>query len=88
MSKKNSKTPKPLDDKFVLDAQMIIHETWLTTEDVMAYLEISRSTVYRLRKTKNLPAFKLGSSIVYPKSLISKIMLQNIISKLKVIDRH
>jgi hypothetical protein len=40
----------------------------------MKHLKISRSSVYRLRVKNLLPAYKLGHTVVYPKSLINKIL--------------
>jgi predicted DNA-binding transcriptional regulator AlpA len=53
---------------------MASNEEWYTTEDVMKHLKISRSSVYRLRVKNLLPAYKLGHTVVYPKSLINKIL--------------
>ena len=77
-------TPNPFDNKMVIDIQMAKDETWLTTEDVIKHLKISRSSLYRLRGTNAIPAFKLGRTVVYPKSLINKFMLERALTELHV----
>lgn len=80
MKKSTPKTPDPLPIEpfqggFLVDAHMLHEEQWLTTADVMSLLKVSRTTIYRLKAAHKLPAFKLGGTIVYPKSLINKILL-------------
>ena len=62
-------------DPLVLNPGMISNEEWYTTHDVMKLFNISRSSVYRLRVRKQLPAFKLGGTIVFPKTLINQLLL-------------
>ena len=80
MKKTRPKTPEPLPEEqwqgsFLVDAQMLQQEQWLTTADVMSLFNVSRTTIYRLKAAHKLPAFKLGGTVVYPKSLINKILL-------------
>ena len=82
---KSPSAPPPLvtvNDHLVIDPNTASDEEWYTTEAVMKHLNISRSSVYRLRKKNILPAYKLGHTVVYPKSLINKILfhkaMQNI----------
>ena len=35
-------------------------EAFLTTEEVLAYLQVNLRTVYRLIKTKSIPAVRVG----------------------------
>ncbi len=57
------------------DARLLENETWLTTEDVIEHLNVSRSTLYRLRKKHNIPSFKLGNIPMYPKHLLNKLFM-------------
>lgn len=83
-SKKN--VPKPLIDEpnaTFIDGNIAKDEEWMTTEDVMKHLNLSKSSVYRLRVNKKIPAYKLGGTIVYPKSLINKILLNSAIKNMQ-----
>jgi len=71
-----------VNDQLFIDPAMASNEQWYTTEDVMKHFNISRSSVYRLRIKNELPAYKLGHMIVYPKSLINKILLYKAIQNL------
>ena len=55
------------------NAKLLKNEEWLTTEEVMDHLNISRSTLYRLRKQQHLPSFKLGRIPMYPKHLLNQL---------------
>jgi len=63
--------------------EVLRNEEWLTTDEVVKYLNLSRSTIYRLRKKRVLPSFVLGRIPIYPKGLLNKIMLQRAINSLK-----
>ncbi|MFD1014618.1 helix-turn-helix domain-containing protein [Winogradskyella rapida] len=63
--------------------EVIRNEEWLTTDEVVKHLNISRSTIYRLRKKRVLPSFVLGRIPMYPKVLLNKVMLQRAINSLK-----
>lgn len=69
------------------DARLFENEVWLTTEEAMTHLNVSRSTMYRLRKQHNIPSFKLGHSPMYPKHLLNKLFIRkalgNVYKKLK-----
>ncbi|MGE5943935.1 MAG: helix-turn-helix domain-containing protein [Flavobacteriales bacterium] len=45
-------------------------------------LQVSRSTLYRWRKTKQLPFTKLGGVIYFPKMYIQQLMGQRLENKL------
>ena len=66
-----------------IDPILANDEEWYTTEDLMRHLNISRSTLYRLRVNHKLPAFKLGNIIVYPKRLINVTLLKKALQNLK-----
>ena len=72
----------PLHDLNLIDPAMASTEEWYTTEDVMKHLNMSRSSVYRLRVNNQIPAYKLGNVLVYPKSLINKILLHKALQNL------
>lgn len=65
------------------DTYLLENEVWLTTEEAMAYLNVSRSTIYRLRKQHNIPNFKLGRMPMYPKFLLNKLFIQKAIRNIK-----
>ncbi|APY12505.1 hypothetical protein BWZ22_15330 [Seonamhaeicola sp. S2-3] len=82
-SKKNE--PKPFFNESktsLIDGNIAKDEEWLTTEDVMKHLNLSKSSVYRLRVKKLIPAYKLGGTVVYPKSLINKMLLNKALKNL------
>ena len=72
--------PKPLhtfdaQQPLFVDAKMAQNEEWYTIESLMLHLNVSRSSVYRMRNANLLPCYKLGRTVVFPKSLINKMML-------------
>ncbi len=75
MKKENQQKLSLKNMHFEFDAQLLANEVWLTTEEVMAYLKISKSTLYRLRKQHNIPNFKLGNMPIFPKHLLNKLFL-------------
>ncbi|NRR92833.1 helix-turn-helix domain-containing protein [Winogradskyella undariae] len=83
MSKQNKNQPVQQNFHIELEAHLLENEIWLTTEEAMAYLKISRSTIYRLRKQQSIPNFKLGHSPMYPKHLLTKILMQRVIRNVK-----
>lgn len=83
MKKKKNPQPTFLNSLLELDAQLLENEVWLTTEQAMAHLNVSRSTMYRLRKKHNIPSFKLGHSPMYPKHLLNKLFLHKALSNIK-----
>jgi len=76
-----------VNDHLIIDPVLASNEEWYTTEDVMKHLNISRSSVYRLRVKNELPAYKLGHMIVFPKSLINKILLYKAVQNLNTIRK-
>lgn len=81
----NSKHKVPIlgQGQVIFNLKLAQKEDWLTSEDVMALLNISSSTLYRYRKDGRIPYIKLGRVICYPKSLINKYLLQNSVLALK-----
>lgn len=49
-------------------------ETWLDNADVKQLLKISDATLYRLRKSKQLPTRKIGGKCYYPKSALLQLL--------------
>lgn len=75
--KKEKNTPPALQNVHLeYDAHLLESEKWLTTEEAMAHLNVSRSTLYRLRKQHNIPNFKLGHSPMYPKHLLNRLFIR------------
>ncbi|PQB06815.1 hypothetical protein BST83_06345 [Polaribacter filamentus] len=49
----------------------------------MAYLNVSRSTMYRLRKKQHIPSTKIGHSPMYPKCLLNTFLINRAIRNVK-----
>ena len=81
--KKNQQTPENQHAHLEFDAQLLENEVWLTTEEAMAHLNVSRSTIYRLRKQQHIPNFKLGHIPMYPKHLLNKLLMHKALRNLK-----
>lgn len=82
--KKEKKHPPALQNAHLeFDAHLLENEVWLTTEQAMAHLNVSRSTMYRLRKQHNIPSFKLGHSPMYPKHLLNKLFMRKALGNVK-----
>lgn len=75
MKKEKKEKPTVQHRHLEFDAQLLQNEEWLTTEQAMAHLNVSRSTMYRLRKQHNIPNFKLGRIPMYPKHLLNKLFM-------------
>ncbi|MHA7943239.1 helix-turn-helix transcriptional regulator [Formosa sp. 3Alg 14/1] len=60
MTKTSPNLPQIQNENIHLDSQFYKDEEWLNTDQVIAYLNISRSTLYRLRKYHRIPSLKLG----------------------------
>lgn len=75
---KNEKKNKPAlkNTNLEFDSHLLENEIWLTTEEAMKHLKVSRSTIYRLRKKKHIPSFQLGHIPIYPKQLLNKILMR------------
>ena len=55
----------------------ILGEHYLTTDQVMAYLQISRRTLQNYRDNGIIPYTVIGRNILYPESKIRQILEQN-----------
>jgi len=56
------------------------NEQWMTSEEAQQFLKVSRTTLYRWCKNKQLPFTKLGGVLYFPKVFIEQLMerkLQN-----------
>lgn len=82
--KKGKKEKLVSKDTYVeFDVHQLENEVWLTTEQTMAHLNVSRSTMYRLRKDRNIPNFKLGNIPMYPKHLLNKLFMRKALRNIK-----
>ena len=72
MKKEKKNKPALQNTHLEFDPHLLENEVWLTTEQAMTHLNVSRSTMYRLRKQHNIPSFKLGHIPIYPKFLLNK----------------
>ncbi|MCF8272319.1 MAG: helix-turn-helix domain-containing protein [Flavobacteriaceae bacterium] len=55
---------------------------WMTSDEAQHFLKVSRSTLYRWCKTKQLPFTKMGGVLYFPKVYIQQLLgykLQNIL---------
>lgn len=74
--KKENQQPKGLPkDYFTIGSYSLENEVWITTEQAMQHLKVSRSTMYRLRKQYNIPNLKIGGSPMFPKHLLNKVLI-------------
>ena len=82
---KSKKPQKPVNQNphLEFDAHLLENEEWLTTEQAMIHLNVSRSTMYRLRKQHNVPNFKLGRSPMYQKKLLNKLFIRKSLRNVK-----
>jgi excisionase family DNA binding protein len=83
MKKEKQHALVPQKPHLEFDSNLLENEVWLTTEQAMAHLNVSRSTMYRLRKQHDIPNFKLGHSPMYPKHLLNKLFIHKAISNVK-----
>jgi predicted DNA-binding transcriptional regulator AlpA len=56
-------------------------EIWITSAYALQHFKVSRSTLYRWRKSKQLPFTKLGGVIYFPKTYIQQLMGHNLQNK-------
>jgi len=75
LRKDASLPPSFMEDPLFLKAKTISREGWYTTADIMKLFQLSRSTIYRLRRRGDIPHFKLGGTYVYPRTLTNKLYL-------------
>ncbi|WP_299778641.1 helix-turn-helix domain-containing protein [uncultured Formosa sp.] len=75
MTKITPNIPQSQIENIHLDPYLFKNEEWLTTDQAIAHLNISRSTLYRLRKQHRVPSLKLGGSPIFPKHYLNKVLL-------------
>jgi hypothetical protein len=82
--KKEKKNKPALQNSYVeIDARLLEKEIWLTTEQAMEHLNVSRSTIFRWRTLQYIPNFKLGRIPMFPKHLLNKLLMKRSLSNLK-----
>jgi hypothetical protein len=52
---------------------------WIEEQEMMDWLKLSRSTLFRLRSRRRILFVKLGSRVMYPKQLIQKYFFNRLI---------
>jgi excisionase family DNA binding protein len=61
-----------VDRQFAIDKQIVGSETVMTLHEVAQFLRCHESTVYRLTKRGQIPAFRLGSEWRFLRSKIEQ----------------
>ncbi len=56
---------------------------WLTGADVKSILQISESTLGRMRKNREIPYTKIGKEYYYPSVFFDRILLQRVVSSFR-----
>lgn len=54
------------------------NEQWMTSDEAQHYLKVSRTTLYRWCKTRQLPFTKLGGVLYFPKVFIEQLMARRL----------
>lgn len=75
MKKKRQQKQTLQNANLKIGASQLKDEVWLTTEDAMELLKVSRSTLYRMRKNKEVPWDKRRRSPMYPKYSLNKVLI-------------
>ncbi|WP_179375725.1 helix-turn-helix domain-containing protein [Winogradskyella wichelsiae] len=83
MKKEDNNKPVVQGIHLEFDTHSLENEIWLTINETMQHLNVSRSTIYRQRKANRIPSFKLGNTPMFPKHLLNKILLQRAIRNVK-----
>lgn len=52
---------------------------WIEEQEMMDWLKVSKSTLFRLRSRRRILFVKLGSRVMYPKQLIQKYFFNRLI---------
>lgn len=52
---------------------------WIEEQEMMDWLKVSKSTLFRLRSRRRILFVKLGSRVMYPKQLIQKYFFNHLI---------
>lgn len=61
-----------------LNHQRFKDELWMTSDEAQQFLKVSRSTLHRWCKTKQLPYTKLGGVLYFPKLFIEQLMARKL----------
>ncbi len=62
----------------LLNPKHLKDEVWITSAYALQYFKVSRSTLYRWRKNKQVPYTKVGGVIYFPKIYIQQLMGQKL----------
>lgn len=54
------------------------NEVWLTSDEVMLFFKISKSTLWRWNRDQQLPRCLVGGTHYYPKHFIEKFMMHKL----------
>ncbi|CDF80035.1 HTH domain protein [Formosa agariphila KMM 3901] len=84
MKTTKANTPTALNKDLHFDSEFYKNEEWLTIDATMKHLNVSRSTIYRLRKLGMIPSFKLGGVLLFPKSFLNQLLLHGSKRNLKI----
>lgn len=57
------------------------NETWLDSADIKIIFKISESTLYRMRKNKEIPFTKLQGKYLYPKTFFYSTLMSRMQNK-------
>ena len=53
-------------------------ELWMTSNEAQQFLKVSRTTLYRWCKTKQLPYTKQGGVLYFPKVFIEQLLVHKL----------
>ena len=48
---------------------------WMTSDEAQVLLKVSRSSLYRWRKTRQLPYTQIGGILYFPRTYIKQLMV-------------
>ena len=54
------------------------NELWMTSDETQLFFKVSRSTLYRWCKNKQVPYTKLGGVLYFPKTFIEELMVHKL----------
>lgn len=55
-----------------MKTENLIHEKWMTVDDVAEYLQVSKESIYKLAQRRKIPAAKVLSQWRFKKADIDK----------------
>lgn len=62
----------------LINKENFSNEVWLTSEEVMLFFKISKSTLWRWNRDQQLPRCLVGGTYYYPKHFIEQLMLHKL----------